>query len=290
MVIRSQTSHLPHPKEKRLDNGIINYYTNYKYGNLNFAILEDKKFKSPPSLNKFKIYNGFTIEKNITAKDYHNDEFKLLGKKQLNFLQTWSGQAKKKKEFKIILTQSAYASLTTVQVDYTPLKDRPAKKDSVPQKVSPDMDTNGWPKIGRDKALEALQDSSILFISGDQHMGAVIDVFDSSNTNYTFFSVPAIANTWPRMWWPNNNGANSKYPLGKYIDAFGNNIKVRAVANPNPNAPNPNSINRKSPGFGIIEFNKKGHKALLHAYPLYFNSYPTIQEFKGWPVEVKLKD
>lgn len=290
MVIRSQTSHLPHPKEKRLDNGIINYYTDYKYGNLDFAILEDKKFKSPPSRNKFKIYNGFTIEKNITAKDYHNDEFKLLGKKQLFFLKTWSDQAKKKKEFKIILTQSAYASLTTVQVDYTPLKDRPAKKDSKPQKVSPDMDTNGWPKTGRDKALEALRDSSILFISGDQHMGAVIDVYDSSNTNFTFFSVPAIANTWPRMWWPNNDGSNNKYPLGNYVDGFGNKIRVRAVANPNPDAPDPNTINHKSPGFGIVEFNKKGHKAILHAYPLYFNSHATPLEFKGWPVKIKLKD
>ena len=288
MVTRCQTSHLPYPKEKKLENGIINYYTDYKYGNLNFAILEDKKFKSPPSQNKFKVYNGFTIEKNITSKDYHNDDFKLLGKNQLNFLRNWSGQSKNKEEFKIILTQSAYASLTTVQVDYTPLKDRPAKKDSTPQKVSPDMDTNGWPKIGRDRALEALQDSSILFISGDQHMGAVIDVFDSSNTNYTFYSVPAIANTWPRMWWPNNDGSNNNYPLGKYTDAFGNKINVRAVANPNPNAPSPNSINRKSPGFGIVEFKKKGHKAFIHAYPLYFNTSSTLQEFKGWPIEIKL--
>tara|TARA_B100000674_G_scaffold107486_1_gene78969 strand:- start:5257 stop:7635 length:2379 start_codon:yes stop_codon:yes gene_type:complete len=289
MVTRCQTSHLPYPKQKKLDNGIINYYTDYKYGNLNFAILEDKKFKSPPSQNKFKVYNGFAIEKNITAEDYHNDEFTLLGKKQLNFLKTWSGQLKKKKEFRIILTQSAYASLTTVQIDYTPLKDRPATKDSGPQKVSPDMDTNGWPKTGRDKALEALQDSSILFISGDQHMGAVIDVFDSSNTNYTFYSVPAIANTWPRMWWPDDDGSNNNYPLGKYTDAFGNKINVRAVANPNPNAPNPNSINRKSPGFGIVEFKKKGHKAFIHAYPLHFNTSSTFQEFKGWPLEIKLK-
>ena len=290
MVTRSQTSHLPYPKQKRLDNGVINYYTDYKYGNLNFAILEDKKFKSPPSQNKFKVYNGFAIEKNITAKDYHNDDFKLLGKKQLEFLKDWSGTSKKQKEFKIILTQSAYASLTTVQDNYTSLKNRPAKKDSIPQKVSPDMDTNGWPKIGRDRALEALQDSSILFISGDQHMGAVIDVFDSINTNYTFYSVPAIANTWPRMWWPNDDGSNYNYPLGKYTDAFGNKINVRAVANPNPNAPNPNYINRKSPGFGIIEFIKKGHKANIHAYPLYFNTSSTLQEFKGWPVEIKLNE
>ena len=290
MVLKSQTSHLPFPKERKLSNGIINYYTEYKYGNLNFAILEDKKFKSPPAWNDFKVYNGFTIEKNIKPEDYHKEEFTLLGEKQLFFLKNWSIQPKTKNEYKIILTQSAYASLTTVQVDYTPLKDRPARKDTTPQKVSPDMDTNGWPKIGRDRALNCLQDSSIIFISGDQHMGAVIDVFDSSNTSYTFFSVPAIANTWPRMWWPKNIESNKNYPLGNYIDAFGNKIIVKAVANPNLSAPEPNSINRKSPGFGIIEFNKKGNKVNLHAYPLYFNSTSELNEFKGWPIEIKIKE
>ena len=30
MVLKSQTSHLPFPKERKLSNGIINYYTEYK--------------------------------------------------------------------------------------------------------------------------------------------------------------------------------------------------------------------------------------------------------------------
>lgn len=66
-------------------------------------------------------------------------------------------------------------------------------------------------------------------------------------------------------------------------------MNVKAVANPNPNAPYPNKINYKSPGFGIIEFNKKGTKAKLHAYPLYFDSQEKTVEFEGWPIKVKLK-
>lgn len=289
MVTRSQTRHLPYPENPKLKNGMINYYTSYQYGNLNFAILEDKKFKSPPAENDFKIYNGFSLNPNTTAAEYHKDEFKLLGESQLQFLSNWSKAEKAKKETRVILTQSAYASLTSVQIDYSPLNDRPAKRDSTPQKVSPDMDTNGWPKIGRDRALESLNDSNLLFISGDQHMGAVIDVYDSTSTPFTFFSVPAIANTWPRMWWPNNDSLNTNYPLENYLDAFGNKMNVQAVANPNPLAPSPNSINYKSPGFGIIQFDKKGRKATLHAYPLYFNSNSKNTEFKGWPIEVNLK-
>ncbi len=288
MVTRSQTSHLPYPENPKLENGMINYYTSYQYGNLNFAILEDKKFKSPPSQNDFKIYNGFSLNPTTTASEYHKNEFKLLGESQLKFLSNWSKAEKAKKESRVILTQSAYASLTTVQIDYTALNDRPAKRDSTRQKVSPDMDTNGWPKIGRDRALEALNDSNVLFISGDQHMGAVIDVFDSNNTSYTFFSVPAIANTWPRMWWPKRESTNPNYPLGNYLDAFGNKMNIQAIANPNPLAPYPNSINCKSPGFGIIQFDEKGKTAKLNAFPLYFNSYPETTQFEGWPVQIFL--
>ncbi len=289
MVLKSQTSHLPFPYDPYLKNGMVNYYTEYNYGYINLAILEDKKFKTPPAENEFRVYNGFTIDDNVTPKDYHKDNFKLLGQDQLSFLEKWANKPRSKKESKMILTQSAYASLTTVQIDYTPLKDRPAKRDSTLQKVSPDMDTNGWPKIGRDRALDVIGNNEILFISGDQHMGAVIDVYDSVKNPITFYSVPAIANTWPRMWWPSDSSNNPNYPLGKYTDAFGNKMNVKAVANPNPNAPYPNKINYKSPGFGIIEFNKKGTKAKLHAYPLYFDSQEKTVEFEGWPIKVKLK-
>jgi len=287
MVTKSQTSHLPYPNNPVLKNGMINYYTSYQYGNLDFLILEDRKFKSAPSQNDFQVYNGFAIEDSISYNKYHNDSFKLLGKKQLEFLDKWVNQPIQKNESKIILTQSAYVSLTSIPLDYNPLKDRPAKKDSTPQKVSPDMDTNGWPKVGRDRALNTIGDHPVLFISGDQHIGAVIEVFDSSQNSIPFYSVPAIANTWPRIWWPENE---SNSPLGFFTDAFGNQLNVKAVSNPNPQAPYPNNINYKSPGFGIIQFNKEGNKADLHAYPLYFDALSPGNEFEGWPQTVYLKN
>lgn len=289
MVLSSQTSHLPQPQIPALKNGLINYFTDYQYGKLNFAILEDKKFKSPPSNNPFEIYNGFALSDSLNAQDYNNPNFNLLGEQQLNFLSNWSKDLKGKKEAKIILTQSAYASLTTIPLDYSPLKDKPAKRDSSLQKVSPDMDTNGWPKAGRDRALNTLNQNNILFLSGDQHLGAVIQLYDSLQTPYTFFSVPAIANTWPRMWWPKDSTQNKKHPLGNYTDAFGNKINVKAVANPTQNAPTPTNFNYKSPGFGIIDINKKGTKAKLKAYPLFFDLKKKPLVYKGWPVKVRLK-
>ncbi len=288
MVLSSQTSHLPFPKDPVLENGLINYYTDYKYGKLNFAILEDKKFKSPPSENNFEIYNGFGISDSLKPEDFDQSTFKLLGDKQLSFLSAWSDSLKGKKEPKIILTQSAYVSLTTVPSDYSPTKNNPAKRDSSAQELSADMDTNGWPKAGRDRALNCLNQNNILIISGDQHLGAVVEVYDSIKKPYTFFSVPAIANTWPRMWWPHDSN-NKKHPLGEYEDAFGNQLNVKAVANPVINAPYPSEFNYKSPGFGIIDFNKKGTKAKLKAYPLYFDSKKKPIQFNGWPLNIKIK-
>lgn len=290
LVIKSQTSHLPFPHQPKPSNEIVNYYTSYEYGALNFAILEDKKFKSPPSKNSFEVYNGFALKDSLSPKDYNNPDLKLLGDDQLSFLTNWSENLRKRKAAKIILTQSAYVSLTTVPLNYSALKDKPVKRDSSKQKVSPDMDTNGWPKAGRDRALNALNQNNILFISGDQHLGAVIEVFDSSQTPFTFFSVPAITNTWPRMWWPSNEHQNKNHPLGDYTDAFGNELTVKAIANPTKNAPEPSDFNYKSPGFGIIDINKKGTKAKLKAYPLFFDQKKRSTMFPGWPVKVSLKN
>ena len=49
MVERAQTSHLPDPFDNTpIEQGIGVYYTDLVYGNIDFAIIEDRKFKSGP--------------------------------------------------------------------------------------------------------------------------------------------------------------------------------------------------------------------------------------------------
>lgn len=285
LAISSQTSHLPAPFKNKTSMGMINYYTTYQYGDINFCLLEDKKFKSPPSKIEDDIFNGYPVDIHLTPADFKADNVDLLGENQLQMLKKWVQKPSQKNEKRVILTQSAYASLTTVQINYTPLNDQPKRKDSTKQKVAPDMDTNGWPKVGRDRALNTIGNTKVFFLSGDQHMAAVIEVYDTAQNSITFFSVPAIANTWPRMWWPSDE-SQKNHPLGIYTDAFGNKMKVKAVANPNPNAPEPNKTNYKSPGFGVVKLNRKGNKVKMYAYPLYFDEGP--KQYDNWPVKIKL--
>ena len=50
MVERCQTAHLPDPiDDVKIEQGITTYYTNLLWGGIDFAILEDRKFKSGPS-------------------------------------------------------------------------------------------------------------------------------------------------------------------------------------------------------------------------------------------------
>lgn len=284
MAIGSQTSHLPQPfsSEKSL---LKNYYTSFTYGNFDFAILEDKKFKSPPIKINQPIFNGIPLNDNLTTKQLNNDSLTLLGEKQLSFLSQFL--SRESKGIKVVLTQSAYASLTTINQESHPIKDMPATI-SGKHKLNRDMDTNGWPKNGRDKALNIVGSKPTLFLAGDQHMGSVVELFDSSNNGTTFFTIPSISNTWPRTWLPNDSINSS--PLGMHYDGFGNKMNVLAVANPTNEVHPPQKINKKSPGFGIIVLNNERKTAILHAYPLFFNENgSTNKEYKGWPIRISLK-
>ena len=283
MAIKSQTSHLPKPFNKE-SSLLTNYYTSYKYGDFDFAILEDKKFKSAPTKINQPIFNGIPLNDNLTTDQLNNKSLRLLGEKQLGFLDKFL--SKKAKGIKIVLTQSAYASLTTINKESHPLKDLPATL-SGKHKLNRDMDTNGWPKNGRDKALDIVGSTPTLFLAGDQHMGSVVELFDSINNGTHFFTIPSISNTWPRTWLPSDS--TNKSPLGIHLDGFGNKMNVIAVANPTNEIHHPQKINKKSPGFGIIILNKRKKTALLHAYPLFFNESEEIQEYDGWPVKISLK-
>ena len=284
MAIRSQTSHLPKPYKRRT-KGLSNYYTSYQFGDFDFAILEDKKYKSAPVNIQHQIFNGIPLNNSLTNQELDNDNFKLLGKKQLKFLKKFV--TKESDNLKIVLTQSAYASLTTINKESDPLKDLPSNL-SGEHKLNRDMDTNGWPKTGRDKAMNIIGTEPVLFLCGDQHMGSVVELFDTLNNGTHFFTIPSISNTWQRTWLPSDS-TYSNSPFGIHYDGFGNKMNVIAVANPTNEIHYPQKLNKKSPGFGIIILNSIDKTAILHAYPLYFNEFNTILEYNGWPINIDLK-
>ena len=109
MVERAQTSHLPDPYHKEpLQQGITTYFTNLKIGEVDFAIIEDRKFKSGPN---GKIPNQGPRPDHINDPNYNPEsinlpELVLLGGLQHDFLAKWG----KNKE-KIILELFHYTYL-----------------------------------------------------------------------------------------------------------------------------------------------------------------------------------
>ena len=96
MVDRTQTSHLPDPFDPTpVAQGINVYYTNMNYGNVGFAIIEDRKFKNGCA------NQGLPSSKTNRPDHYNNPDFdtkgldlpglKLLGDRQLKFLNHWAG-------------------------------------------------------------------------------------------------------------------------------------------------------------------------------------------------------
>ena len=95
MVERCQTSHLPDPYDSiPISRGIGVYYTNLVVGEVDFAIIEDRKFKSGPN---GKIPQQGPRPDHIINPEYDPNSIdlpglSLLGDRQLSFLDNWANK------------------------------------------------------------------------------------------------------------------------------------------------------------------------------------------------------
>ncbi|MEM9327897.1 MAG: hypothetical protein AAGA85_19685, partial [Bacteroidota bacterium] len=193
MVERCQTAHLPDPYDATpVEQGIGVYYTNLMIGGVDFAIIEDRKFKSGPA---GKIPQQGPRPDHIRNPDYDPTSIdvpglKLLGDRQLAFLEDWAEQSEGV-AMKAVLSQTGFCGGAHLH----------GQKEN---RLHADMDSNGWPQTGRNKALRLIQKANAVHIGGDQHLATVvrhgIDEFDDGPWA---FVVPAIVNNYySRWWWP----------------------------------------------------------------------------------------
>ena len=98
-----------------------------------------------------------------------------------------------------------------------------------------DWDANGQPKLHRDRAITLLRAAGALVLSGDQHLGSLIrHGIDSHTDGVVQFTGPAGVSFWQRWFEPRavmENGGAEPY-TGDFTDAFGNKLRVHAIANP----------------------------------------------------------
>ena len=251
MVERQQTWHLPDAFDPTpVAQGIGVYYTRLRVGGVDFAILEDRKFKSGP--------NG-KIPKMGPRADHINDPaydrsavdlptLKLLGDRQLKFLNTWS-QDWTGAEMKCVLSQTAFCGAVH-------------KHGSENNRLLADLDSNAWPQTGRNKALTEIRRAWASHLCGDQHLAVSVKHGIENHGDGPFaFTSPAIINTIYGRWWhPEDEKAgpnpvpNSPLPwTGEYLDGLGNKVTMLAYANPEDRS----DELKRSDGYGIAPFRQE---------------------------------
>ena len=306
MVQRTQTSHLPDPYDPTpVEQDIGVYYTDLHWGGISFAVLEDRKWKSAPkmSIPAAQIVNGWAQNPEYNpARDGNVPDAQLMGKRQLAFLEKWAQDWRGGTWMKVALSQTLFANLATLPP--------PANTDAVCPKLPimrrgdypegditvADHDSNAWPQHGRDDAVRAFRRASAVHLCGDQHIGSTIQ-YGVENWNDASFALcsPALSNLFPRRWFPDKPGKNAlaESPLntGEYLDRFGNKITVHAVFNPMRMEANPNTLMDRSPGFGIVEFDRATRKITLAVWPRRTDPRaPGAKPVSGWPITIHQLD
>ena len=285
MVQRQQTWHLPDPVDpKKLKRGLEVYFTRLRVGGIDFAILEDRKFKSGPS---GKIPPMGPRPDHINDPSYDRnavdlDNLVLLGDRQLKFLSTWS-QDWEGAEMKAALSATAFCG--AVHIHGHPNN-----------RLLADLDSNAWPQKGRNKALRELRKAWAPHLCGDQHLAVLVQHGVESYRDGPFaFTSPAIVNTIYGRWWKPEDEkpglrpiSNSPLPwTGDFEDGLGNKITMHAYANPE----NRQNELKRADGFGVARFNKRNRTITFECWP----RFATVTDgdkaqFAGWPVTVKMAD
>ncbi len=307
MVQRTQTSHLPDPYDPTpVEQGIAVYYCDMAYGGVSFAILEDRKFKSSPTVMvpEGKVFNGWFQNPDFDpAKSADVPGAKLLGDRQLKFLRDWAADWSRGVWMKVVLSQTIFSNVATLP--------KPANTDDVVPGLkildpgeypkndqrAADADSNGWPQTGRNKALREMRRGFAFHLAGDQHLGSTIQYgVDEWHDAGFALCVPAVANIWPRRWFPPAPGGNRKPGSPKYTgdfrDGFGNLMTVYAVSNPFRSGREPATLYDRATGYSIVRFDKDRRTITIECWPRYadLTDPKTGGQYPGWPITVKQSD
>ena len=279
MVQRQQTWHLPDAYDpKPVERDITVYYTRLRVGGIDFAIIEDRKFKSGPNgkIPKMGPRPDHINDPKYNRKSVDTPELKLLGERQLKFLHQW-GQDWRGSMMKVVLSQTAFCGAVHLH-------------GSPKNRLLADLDSNAWPQTGRNNALREIRRAWATHLCGDQHLGVVVKHgIESPGDGPMAFTSPALVNTIYGRWWhplgekPGANAANNS-PLpwtGDYLDGLGNHLRMIAYANPKDR----NDPKQRADGYGIVRFNKSNDSVTFECWPRFSDSSKGEREqFPGWPI------
>lgn len=276
-VERAQTSHLPDAVDPRkIGQGIGVYFTNLNWGNIDFAVLEDRKFKTGPA---GRVPKQGPRPDHIRNPDYDPASVDvpgaiLLGERQLKFIDEWA-QDWHNARMKIVLSQTIFCGGAHIH-------------GAANGRLHADMDSNGWPQTGRNRALSAIRKAFAFHLAGDQHLATIFQHGINEHRDAVWsFCVPSIANLYLRWWEPLEPGENREPGAPEYtgdqLDGFANKVTNFAAANPEK-MPAGNLLNTRAAGYGIVRLNTKTRQITMECWPRNVDiTDPSATQYSGWP-------
>ena len=284
-VEKAQTWHLPDPYDPTpIKQGIGVYFTDMTWGRISFAIIEDRKFKTGPE--------GLIPKQGPRPDHIRNPEYDpksvdvpaavLLGKRQLKFLNDW-GKDWTGADMKAVLSQTIFCGGAHVH-------------GSVGGRLHADLDSNGWPQTGRNKALAEIRRCFAVHIAGDQHLATIFHhgIDDWEDACFSF-CVPSIANLYLRWWDPLKPGENRKPGMpeytGRHRDGFDNRVTCWAAANPTRKPNGGGKLTTRAAGFGVARFDKAKREITFECWPRNKDvTDSATRQYPGWPKTITQAD
>lgn len=270
---------------KTCEQDISVYFGDMVYGDVSFAILGDRQWKSGP--DRVATWDGradHVVDPDFDMKSLDKPGLVLLGERQEAFLKHWS-QDWRGHSMKVVLSQTVFAAVATHHGGYDGY-------------LRGDLDSGAWPQTPRDNAIRIIRESKALHINGDQHLTSLCQYgVDRQRDSNWSFCTPAIAVGYPRWWRPDelqmphqNRPKHNLADTGEFIDSFGNKIYVYAIGNPEVGtAPNRyQKAHQKGSGFGLVTIDTKAKTYAIDCFRFLIDATDGKPEnqFPGWPVVI----
>ena len=271
------------PKPSKQDISV--YFGDMVYGDVSFAILGDRQWKSGPE----RVETGSGRADHVRDPDFDcaaldKPGLVLLGQRQEDFLTHWAADWRGH-TMKVLLSQTVFAGVATHHGGYNGY-------------LKADLDSGGWPQTARNRALGIIRESKALHINGDQHLTTLCQYGEDKQRDSNWsFCTPAIAAGYPRWWRPDevgmphqNRPAHGRAHTGEFDDGFGNKVYVYAVGNPEvaSKANRYQRAHQKGSGFGLVTIDVKARTYSIDSFRFLIDATADKpdNQFPGWPVTI----
>ncbi|WP_168564007.1 alkaline phosphatase D family protein [Crateriforma spongiae] len=261
------------------------YYGDMVYGDVSFAVVADRQWKSgPQNVDTGSGRADHLADRSVDPKTLDKPGLIFLGQRQEDFLRQWTkdwrGHA-----MKVLLTQTVFAGVATHHGGYDGY-------------LVADLDCGGWPQTPRDRAIEIAREGMPLHVNGDQHLTTLVQYgVEKQRDSFWSFCTPAIAASYPRWWRPDEMGMphqnrpqHGRENTGEYVDGLGNKAYVYAVGNPEVGTKKNRyeKAHQKGSGFGMITIDTKAKTYTLESFRFMVDATDgnPDNQFPGWPVTI----